>query len=284
MAALRKIACALALFVATLAPADATNEFFTDYIHSNLYISYCYNYDYTPLSKLLYYQGASELLNEYIVAKVEEGALENKQVYISIGGVVFSGMPSVEMTRSRSNYYFGAHAEPDFEYLLKAVAYFAHPQWESLVYERQEQYEAAAALFNRRMKQYVPDVDISIFKDRRVEVFRADELQIVFVNDSLKVELAGVDITPEDGIGSVRPVKFRDRYIVFGNKYIRVYQDGRCILNRRIPENTYYEEWCHSYESKCYGDWVNVDIYGYPVFSYCYSRNRMYVIPVPERN
>lgn len=218
----------------------------------------------------------AELVNTYAAQKVDKGELDgSKKINIEFGCTIFGGIPSVEMYRSQHEYHILLHEWPDLKRLFQIVDYFASPHWESLVYEKQEQYESALNLFDKRLEQYAANPDTSLFS-KPVTIFIDGDLRLKYKDKTLRAVI-GTTYVPLE-IGSIHPVKFKDRYIIFGNERILVYENGNLILEYNIPPENNYEIWNHDYFSEVYNDWLNVyyNNKSYPIFSYCYSKNRFY--------
>lgn len=245
----------------------------TTFSYSNLELSICYNHSFICFNQLLYYRGVSELLNEYVKNKVKKDLLDNRIVSINIGCVDFGGHPSIEMYRSKHEYFVFIHDLPKLEYLVKIIDYFSHSDWKSFSYDLTKiDNDIALKNFNKRMNNIIDKEDLSFFNDKSVIVFRLDDIEIKLKNETLSTYI--FNVLQDKNFTQIPPIKFKDRYFLWSNNFIYVFEGIDKYKSYKISGKNHCD---NDTEIKKYSDWLNVNNSGFS-YSYCYSKEAFYVI------
>ncbi len=201
----------------------ATEVSYGDFVLlSHLNLAFCSDFGQRADTDILYYTGLAEVLNDYVSAKVAEGALQPKKVEIKIAchTAVEAGPSIVEVSQNRRGYYIVIvqDVKPDLYQLVRIIDYFADKRWKSFCHDkwaRKVSPQTAFRTFNRILDETVGKPDLSFFAGRREMVFQEDELRVVYEADQLFYEMAGQRLDLQAGrsvAGEIeRPLSVRKR-------------------------------------------------------------------------
>lgn len=260
----------------------ATEVSYGDFVLlSHLNLGFCSNFGERADTDILYYTGLAGVLNDYVAAKVEEGALQPKKVEIKIAchTAVEAGPSIIDVSQNRRGYYIVIvqDVKPDLYQLVRIVDYFADKRWKSFCHDKwagKVSPQTAFRTFNRILDETVGKPDLSFFADRREVVFQQDELRVIYEADQLFYELAGqrLDLKPADPL----PVKMKDRYLFGIENAVVIYEEGK---ERRRKSLLSCVRPHPPIRVKAYSSWVNIDC-GAAVLTYSYDRDRFYEVPI----
>ncbi|HEX6904143.1 MAG TPA: hypothetical protein VF789_30815 [Thermoanaerobaculia bacterium] len=270
----------LGFFLLAASSSLATEVSYKDFVLlSHLNLAVCSNSGMRADTDILYYTGLARVLNDYVAAKVEEGALQPKKVEIKIAchTAEEAGPSIVDVSQNRRGYYIVMvrDVKPDLYQLVRIIDYFADKRWKPFCHDKWHSTvspETAFRTFNRILDETVGKPDLSFFASRREVVLQRDELRVVYEAEQLFYEMTGqrLDLKPDDPL----PVKLRDRYLFGSEGAVVVFADGK-ERRRKSPSSCVRPH--PPIRAKVYTRWINIDC-GANVLAYSYDRDRFYEV------
>lgn len=261
--------------------SSASERLYEYYNHSHLSLSLCYNYTDYNSKLIMKYKGVSSVLNEYIVTKIKDNELENKNLEIDIGCEIFGSHPSIEVTQSDSLNYIFIHSLPSLQYLVRVVNYFGSPSWEPFVIQAKNVDELmmtndpALKCFNEILDKQVPRVDMTFFEDQKFKVQETGELSIVYYEDNLQLIIGKNNIGSD--FGNPTPVRLINRYFIVRNDSIYVFNSIGDVINK-FPTYRKESDLDGEFQMKSYSTWMNFYHWDKTKISYSYEKNRFYYL------
>lgn len=250
---------------------------YENYCHSKLNFSLCYNQP--DLKTMWYYKGVSSVLNDYIENKISNSELEDKVFEIQIGCGLFGGHPSIEISQNSSKYFVFIHGLTDLKYLTRIIEYFAHADYDSFVINAKDTDELmrkndnALKVFNDRLDNCVPNIDMSFFNDRVDTVFKLGNLRIDYSADKLEIYIDSKLIGSNFKIPC--PVKLADNYIVNISDTLKVFNSKGKEINQ-FSTNKNDGESASDFKMNAYSKWMNFYYFEKPIISYSTNDNKFY--------
>ncbi len=230
-------------------------------------------------------------LNDYVKEKILQGALQDKPVVYDI---YFSNLKRerffIEVYETPVSYRIYIHpslAQPlilNYEELIQVIDYFAHPEFEPFYCGRpgEGNEEVCRDILLRNIRSLAGHQPAP--EKETYEVYSIGDLSIRYHNQEFRAftaeEETGVCLDPS-GYAISQPIQSGNHIFFMDGHHFYVYE-GNQLLHKIKIEHSLSDEaplsnvMCY----KRYPDWINFNPYHpeYTSYSYCYSRNRLYIL------
>jgi len=272
------------LFGSIFHTSNASFRSYHHYDYPYLNLSYCGNQLIYHQDYILYYEGLSMLLHDYIQYQIQMAQLPPKKFYIEIGCIEFGGHPAIEISQSKTGYHIFLHDRPNLTYLARLIDYFASPNWASFVIQFKDdtkvehQNTIAFKKFNQLLDVTIPKELPTFFDGKHLELFRDGQLSIHYRHDQLELIIGEQLISM--GFQQALPVKLADRYLFVQQNAMKVFnQSGKLLVSRLIWPNQIPHHTTRKLQLKAYTKWVNLYEDGIPIMTYSLEKDALYLVP-----
>ncbi len=268
---MKKILFVIYCYFAIQCYTFASIEVIKTYKHTHINISLHFNHDFID-KELWYYDAVSELLNNYIHAKIKNKKWKRKKIDLHLFVPTSKRERAVEIKAYKRKYSIYLKEYTHLTDLAKLIHY-VHLQNGEILQQNLGLINDNISLktFKQKIIKNANKVDMSFFRNKKISVFKLDELQIIYENEKMYYEFYHQKLKNLEA-DFPKPVKIGKCYILASDYHIYVYRHGLCINQAKIKKKEEATRFA-DYNLDVTNDNVKLYFLGRPILSYRLSKN-----------
>jgi len=261
------ICCCCIFQLSSFASIEVTKS----YKHTHINILLHFNHDFID-KELWYYDAVSELLNNYIATKIKANEWKRKKIDIHLYAPSSNLERTIAFKNNKRKYIIHLKEYTKINDLVELIHYIHLQNIETLKYNFENMnHEEDLKAFKNEIRKKVGDIDMSFFRNKKISVFKLDDLKIVYENEKMYYEFYHQRLKNLEA-DFPAPVKIGKCYVLISGYTTYIYRHGLRINQAKIKKKEEATRFA-DYTLETTNDWVSLYMLGRPILNYQLSKN-----------